>query len=1809
MATISNIVPLATNTLATTASPFARNSPAEILNTQLGMNGPQPSKLKLITNGLAIPPSMAFRLRSFPEEIYSLQPSDNLVKFLKVLIGAAGAGESRARATQARLSQFLQGASFYELDAFYGNIFGVTRLSVEDLPLNPYTDLGTYDDWSLIAAIDATYRSRIDQFARAVSLGPSPVGIQLVAEAILQMKCSVYESWLAADNPSNTVANVQTLGTPVSVLAGYTNLALQTGLPGSGLAVNRRTFTIIPYQSITQEQQFALQQIIDQLKPVGALAIIQTEGFEAYEPITLRGVAADSSYWQVVESVIPNPRFASAYSLSSSPDSNGYFEVLRPPSSEYQGEEIIYNPDIIGAVAYNEDSSGHALPNTDIGTYTFLNGVTISYPATKALASRFHNLSGRLVSDGILQGSTTPPSVALIPPSGRFHTRGTIRPVTLYADGMAVQELVDIIQSPGAKTFLGDRAGREHYWATPSRFSTDPTIEVLEVRLKANRLLNSFKFELAHFPQNAQLQYFDSQNNTWNTIWSITIPDSIPSVFLSTPSLSHSNPQHDAPNHWDSMSLDLDSITTDRVRLVLARVPSRNAPVTQTIPLGTIGGSSIANSPAAYSLGVQNLILGYVIDEESDLPTSPIFTSDAFGSQVEWTTRQELATNAISGRPIPWRSSPQPSTTSVVNFYADTRDATGKGQLINEFYIDPLYINSSCGLYFSNDDTADLGFAADATNLIPPVAINHGTLIPSIYGMEWPASDLASITIENQAIQFDPAQPWWCGVVFNPNYGSNQIVASSPTINQMLPPTIWDFGNGLNLSLQPGTGFDALVTLACDSLTSSKSITFGSNDTVYIVVAYLPNGSDEFESGLYLFATTNLTEAEELSRNIGGILVQPIVHPIFDSMNTQSDIQTYLSPTTMGPMQPTTLSIGESIPDNLIPDPLLMNALSAVNPSWNSTGIEGTANGDFDVLNAGTWVYYGTGSASGYVFPTSQIINVTPGAIYTISGFIDATHVSSLTPYIAIFDTTVTSSYVVVNQSPGVSGQVSAQWTVPPGVTQVVFLVDTANCTVIAGAKLTWSQLQFTQTSTVQGGPSPANMNLISMVLKQEVATAKEIDIYGSDYSDYTQINPFVGIDPTGHTTNALLRFNPIFIQGNNISGFIGGPGYIYPLLSWTPLARDFVVSKGFMQLNPTLAKYWKFEFTNLTAQAINTFIPIKGSINTHQGLTPSFVQTPHIPALGNPGAGPPGVSTALSLATNPQFLRFSDQTFANPNNLPNPNIAPPTATQIAPDIITQLLLAETNSVWQFQEWHANPNGATRFVRTGVHDYHTTEMNQNSQIGFFAGLNSLQAYKLDFTKTYDSEIYDTYFYDETNISFNSWDQNPCDLNTFGLSSFPVTAISVVMYSTTPVSSVQFATSQNDAIQLAYDDDFQSGATLSINWTSVLADKDTSMVNLIGDARIRYDLDTFSIDVYRNSYQPPAVITDFSPINRSRIVAPVVHPIFDERYLTPTDIIIQSLYSGGIATSWCSPAAEGNVWGAVRVTADRFLDQPLQLQIIDAGSSPSFTPTVLATKEFTPAPGQTVEETIGYTLGTVMSTGNPIYVQIVQTGNVSENKWTVHRLSFFDEGIIWQFSNNGGTNWHTAFGIRGNALGILTFPTPGNALMWKAIGTRPNVHVSGLRIRPVYTTDLTTIPQGILQGPNLSMYDHCPPILEDPLFNGWSNPVPYWWFANNQDYPLLGISGIPNVNAFSKFYVREAIDTISSGSDTVTRRILHVRDEDESLGIGDEGSRTLYLNRPTSETITVSDSAVAVKIHKPGDTPMVRPDTAPVGDGG
>jgi uncharacterized phage protein (TIGR02218 family) len=148
---------------------------------------------------------------------------------------------------------------------------------------------------------------------------------------------------------------------------------------------------------------------------------------------------------------------------------------------------------------------------------------------------------------------------------------------------------------------------------------------------------------------------------------------------------------------------------------------------------------------------------------------------------------------------------------------------------------------------------------------------------------------------------------------------------------------------------------------------------------------------------------------------------------------------------------------------NLVPDP------SGTLLTWNTVnalpGLPFSPTGG--ALGGGCWTYAGTGAPSGFYFPVSQVITVTPGATYTLSGHIDARN-STAGALWAVYRPDIQVPYGSVSQAAGVSGRVSASFTVPAGVTQVVVICDTDNVTVNAGQSLVFSnpQLELGATAT-----------------------------------------------------------------------------------------------------------------------------------------------------------------------------------------------------------------------------------------------------------------------------------------------------------------------------------------------------------------------------------------------------------------------------------------------------------------------------------------------------------------------------------------------------------------------------------------------------------------------------------------------------------------------------------------------------------------------------------------------------------------------
>jgi hypothetical protein len=1443
--------------LAPLPVPVIPLDPPVILSLQSPPSAPTSQTVVMGTNLLNLPPNMMARLRSFPEEVYSLLPTDHLVKFLKILMGDAGVGQLRKMLLKARLGTVIQGANFYELDSFYGALFGVVRNSAEQLAINPYTDATDADTWATIRAQDALYRTRIDQFGKAVSLGASAIGMELMSEAILQTSCDIYESWKVTS--------------------------------GLGYNTNRKVFTVVPHRAISIEESYDLRRVLDVLKPADAILLIDTAGLDVRTQIDLRAVSADSTYWELQEFVIPNPTYASLYNLSPNVQSGGWAELLKAAFTQYQGEEISYGGDIIGVSGYDLNSLGAVIVPTVIDSYTFLDGTTLYYPPSQAIATRFFSAAGRFVSDAINQGALysndqlNTPSSMTDPPL-----------MDLYVDGMPIESLTNALQAPGTIQNLGIKSSNQRFWSTPPRPATDDTVEVLDVFLVAERLVNNLTFAAAHYPQVINILTYDSTNATWNSIWSQKILDSVPAVLSTAVPSVDEHPQHPASN-WDTFTVTIPPTLMSEVRITLQRITQGTPPVTAMVSTSVLAGyPQVITTSIPYSLGIQDFALGYQVAQESDLPSQPIITTDSLGSQIQFQVRQEVADNTVDGSPVPWRCAPQPTADSVVNFYLDTRDSTGQAQLIDSLFMDPLYIGPHCTVYYSNDDTSALDFPAETDS---PVLEIQG--VAGVYSNYWYFDTLnpSYIIFDNTDIQFDPSGPWWVGLTVQPDFPSTVVPNGAVCL--------FDF-QGVSLVLTPN-GVSLLTTSGGDVVgTATIDFVYAAGQILDFVVAYSP------ETGLSVF----------LANGVGGEVSMAL----------------------------------DLVPADYFPPSLWLGSPQPVN-----------------------------------------------------------------------------------------------------------------------------------------GGPStfPAAFNLLGFVLKQTSIQDTDVAGYAASVTPYTTI----GGD---ETDNAVLYFNASNVSPTNQYGWVGGPGNYYTLLNWTPIVRDYVLSRGFMELPPTWARYFKLEFTNLIAAPFSTFLPITRTAQTHQGLGPSVVQEAYQPSQNSPGPTVPGTADAIALAP---YLNFTDSPVSTGTAPPaQPTTANlPTMMQTAPDIATQAVLANAAWYYQYQEWAA-AQSAPRFVNTGVHVYSTTTFAQNTQVSYFVGLSTISAWRSNFTGESDPTMYDESFIDDAFIATADLPQSPGNVNTVGVTEFPVYDQSALYNSITSVEGVQFATIQSDAVDI----------------TSDAGD------SAVGDATI-YNQANQTVLVLRNTVSAPSDAPGWDGF-----VDPIVYPIFDE--YTP-DVETIGLTSkvgtydsqpgstspgylgappamGGLSTPSSATALGGTIYAAVRVSTNDVLASPLALEIYDVDSN-----TVVATTPVAVAPNQTVEVYVGYVLGSTVEAGGPVTARIVQYGG-AQNEWVVDVLSVFQDAWVWEFSNDGGDTWVTEFDTRNNAFGIITFPGAGTELCWRVTAYATDLHLHYLRVRPVYNDLQSDEPNGVIQGPNLSPFDQTPPIDQDPFFTGWSSPIPYEWFQASGEYPLI-----------------------------------------------------------------------------------------------
>lgn len=631
------------------------------------------------------------------------------------------------------------------------------------------------------------------------------------------------------------------------------------------------------------------------------------------------------------------------------------------------------------------------------------------------------------------------------------------------------------------------------------------------------------------------------------------------------------------------------------------------------------------------------------------------------------------------------------------------------------------------------------------------------------------------------------------------------------------------------------------------------------------------------------------------------------------------------------------------------------------------------------------------------------------------------------------------------------------------------------------------------------GHPGVPGFALRALVLKAVPVDADDAAAFLNDAARYVH-RPDFAVDDPGYTRNSILRVDPARARtADNPIGAYGGPGDRYADLVWTPVARDYSLRQGYLHLPPTAAKYWKFEMTGLVAEQVQTLLPVRRTVRVFTTDTVRHFATMQ-QRSSNPRDGGPGVQASLDLAAVNQYSDAIGAIIA----APDPARHTPTEVLYARGIADADKIRRAGWVWGFQPWHIG-SSAPRFISRTRHTYERVEVTSSLTVGYFAGLRSLRAYRVDHLADDDTAQYLDSFDDDKWVSslvgVELRDGALVSLSGGG------EATSKTLSSHRPIRAVQFAAQQSDAAQILPDDDFTGD--FAANWSTY---GDAEVTPAAGSVLVQRG---WRARTYGDLESDPGWASYGSMEGHLYAELEGAQP--------------DGVAGGGIQSMPIDPSASGRIYAVVKVTTAGALTQPVAVQILAADGD-----EVLASSELSLTVGQEVTGYVGYTVGSASTpltyaepegqyygdldgtlyaahesvvVQGPVYVRVAQLGATSDS-FTVTRASLFDEPVQWFFSVDDGASWYEAMGVCCNPDGVLSLPEAGTKLRWRFRTFREGAAVTALAIRPWYAGLLAGIPHnhpGSVSGPNRSVVDQYPPIESEPLWQQWSLPVPRWWY--------------------------------------------------------------------------------------------------------
>lgn len=1858
------------------------NREAHVLDLQINRSMPVPAGLQQGQNLLIPSDILAKRLMHFAEEVYNVEPESALGRWMKVLLGDAGAGYLRKKVFITRLQESLSGTHFFDLDRFYGALFAVGRRNGESLTFDPYTELATYDEWEHVHTIDASYRSRVEQFARAIGLGATPAGIEAIAEALLAVDVDIYEDYYRADRVSNTWADLEGEYSTWGDIDGETYDFLEGG-DGDLDNTDRFHFRVTPKRPISLEEQYALVRAITRFRPAFTNFSIDVGGADAFDVVPIQAAWADSEYWEVRRQVIPAPGTDSDYGITAEDLADtGRAEPRRPPFTDYQGEAWSYNADVMGVSSYILGAGQLPYSTPDEADF-HLEGLPITltdiwerikhndnswtdYNERLALRTDEEIIAGRAASEGVLLSHTymsrTDKGVPV-----QFGDSGLPAEYPpMYVDRARIDSAL-------ARSAEATRLSNLHYWSTPPQPQSSLAAEVLEIRFRDDKLVNYFSFEAPRFPHVGFVQYLSSRTGTWKTLYQYLSSESFPQrVIARVEANNKQHPQHDFAGHWQKYSASFgEPVVANRFRVVMQRGSYSDPPVDHRL------------APLPYSLGLRRIDLGYRVRGRDDAPNYPnqppagwASTKDVLGSRVYFDLRTRPGSNVLNEESAAWWSEPMPIPDSVASLYLDVRQSNGAPQIIDRFWIEPVTEGVPFNLYWSDGEVVDRPFTASDSPIDYP-AVNEVGFVEAIGEGMWVHQN-SSVEIDNAAVQFDPARKWWLGMKLrvrtSPANGTTNIGLYESDSGDGLALTF--DADSLNVTVTQG-GYPVFDDAVLDA-------SFNDDDVVTLALSYDP--STKTLTAYYKHATdTEVTSSSVV---------------LDDPLSAQPERLVFGSATTEG-FVVHSLVIKQGLDFNA--DDFYPNANNyPLNSIWSISDDHHTDNAILRYHRT----FIGGPKSSGFRGGAGQYMEqiawtLVPRTYRLYKGFIQMPPVkakffkfefTSLAPrwYEPFLPIVRRVRRFPAGLEPS-KRKVDGAFEAYPGLTTTLNKLD-----------------EFVDRPGLQSLSAPGKPSPTAALYAADPVVAANLAEKTWQYR-FMEWRP--DLDHSAWWQTGFHNYQEIEVLHDQKISFqvaiktIQAYRLNFEANDDTMVYRDSL--HDLRHINRDTMS-WSAQPGYLFSSVVPSVVESKPYNSRHnvQAIQFATQQTPAVQLLPNDDFRDPAtardstprrtqyINTGSLLRVTTWYATMEEVLAA----VQRASVVLSSTATGAP--YPHNLLLDNSQSWTLDEWvgsfveilSGNGAGDIRLISSNTSD--TLYVAPNWSGDDPDSTSTYEVFTVEDSGTVDAtpsndiiqDTLKTWVVDEwagkririvagtgvgqeRTVASNTIDTVTADspwspdlatdseyeiqtIEDSGTADDPVASTNTLVDATQDwvvnqwagylvhiVSGIgagqsrEISTNTGDTLVVTSDwdtnPDETSHYTIELNNYTIVENLDTidvewpidqdaapswryffdirrpiSKWHSYGDARMDHLAAINMVSVTRDNSSGVSF-----PGSGNTFPHPPGDPVSSFRFNDQP----QGIDVGGIESPKVVVSPRGSVAAAVRLSTEDFLSEPLRLQIVAADDV-----TVLAEKVFTPAPGEIVEEYVEYHIGDNYADGslltfelrnvvdNPFHpvfmsldplepiedemghlfrVRLIQEGNTND-QWKVDRLSLFDESILWEFSNNGGTTFHEVIGdIRSNPNGLHTFPTRGRSLVWRATAYRKRMALTSIQIRPWYEGFVNyrhTVPQ---RGANVSVFDQDPPIDEDPEFRMWHHIVPRHWFLTGQRYPLnaMPLGDQPVITEYQRQFVDNMDEDISGIDDEATRGVLLARDIQETATATDSVSRSLVLGRDVDEEAPATDS--------------------------